>query len=64
MIKSVGGTEIKRKHRASCHCGAVVLDSIFPMESLTQGAATVRSVEGRAQSSHLCRYPASPSCGR
>ena len=25
MIKSVGGVEILAKHRASCHCGAVVL---------------------------------------
>jgi hypothetical protein len=26
MIKNVGGTEIKPKHKASCHCGAVVLE--------------------------------------
>jgi len=26
MIKTVGGTEIKPIHRASCHCGAVVLE--------------------------------------
>ncbi len=25
MINNVGGTPIKAKHRASCHCGAVVL---------------------------------------
>ena len=25
MIKNVGGVEIKPKHRASCHCGSVVL---------------------------------------
>jgi len=30
MIKSVGGTQIKRKHRASCHCGAVVLELDLP----------------------------------
>jgi hypothetical protein len=30
MIKSVGGTEIGRKHRASCHCGAVVLELDLP----------------------------------
>jgi hypothetical protein len=30
MIKNVGGTEIKLKHRASCHCGAVVLELDLP----------------------------------
>ena len=30
MIKSVGGVEIKTKHRASCHCGAVVLELGLP----------------------------------
>ena len=30
MIKKVGGTEIKTKHRASCHCGAVVLELDLP----------------------------------
>lgn len=30
MIKNVGGTEIKRNHRASCHCGAVVLELDLP----------------------------------
>jgi len=30
MIKSVGGTEIRSKHRASCHCGAVVLELDLP----------------------------------
>ena len=30
MIKSIGGTEIKAKHRASCHCGAVVLELDLP----------------------------------
>lgn len=30
MIKSVGGTEIKSKHRLSCHCGAVVLEVDLP----------------------------------
>jgi hypothetical protein len=30
VIKSVGGTEIKAKHRASCHCGAVVLELDLP----------------------------------
>jgi hypothetical protein len=30
MIKKVGGTEIKSKHRASCHCGAVVLELDLP----------------------------------
>jgi hypothetical protein len=30
MIKNVGGTEIKPKHRASCHCGAVVLELDLP----------------------------------
>jgi hypothetical protein len=30
MIKSVGGTQIKHKHRASCHCGAVVLELDLP----------------------------------
>ncbi len=30
MIKNVGGTEIKPKHRASCHCGAVVLELHLP----------------------------------
>jgi hypothetical protein len=30
MIKNVGGTEIKSKHRASCHCGAVVLELDLP----------------------------------
>lgn len=26
MIKNVGGTDINPKHRASCHCGKVVLE--------------------------------------
>ncbi len=30
MIKTVGGTEIKPKHRASCHCGTVVLELDLP----------------------------------
>src|SRR4051812_13766371 len=30
MIKSVGGTAIGAKHRASCHCGAVVLELDLP----------------------------------
>jgi hypothetical protein len=30
MIKNVGGTEIKAKHKASCHCGAVVLELDLP----------------------------------
>lgn len=30
MIKNVGGVEIKPTHRASCHCGAVVLELDLP----------------------------------
>ena len=30
MIKTVGGIQIKEKHRASCHCGAVVLELDLP----------------------------------
>ena len=30
MIKKVGPTEIQRYHRASCHCGAVVLELDLP----------------------------------
>lgn len=30
MIKQVGKTEIKQKHRASCHCGTVVLELDLP----------------------------------
>ncbi|EPJ2732823.1 GFA family protein [Vibrio parahaemolyticus] len=30
MIKKVGNTEIKENHRASCHCGAVVLELYLP----------------------------------
>ena len=30
MIKTVGGTEIRPIHRASCHCGAVVLELALP----------------------------------
>lgn len=30
MIRNVGGTEIKPIHRASCHCGAVVLELALP----------------------------------
>lgn len=30
MIKSVGDTKIQEKHRASCHCGAVVLELDLP----------------------------------
>ncbi len=30
MIKKVGNTEIQAKHRASCHCGAVVLELDLP----------------------------------
>jgi hypothetical protein len=30
MIKTVGSTSIGAKHRASCHCGAVVLELDLP----------------------------------
>ena len=30
MIKTVGATAIKAKHRAACHCGAVVLELDLP----------------------------------
>lgn len=30
MIRNVGGTEIQSRHRASCHCGAVVLELDLP----------------------------------
>ena len=30
MLKKVGPTEIRPKHRASCHCGAVVLELDLP----------------------------------
>ncbi len=30
MIKKVGGTDILPKHRASCHCGQVVLELDLP----------------------------------
>jgi hypothetical protein len=30
MIKDVGGTAIKPRHRASCHCGRVVLELDLP----------------------------------
>jgi len=30
MIKQVGGTAIKPKHLATCHCGAVVLELDLP----------------------------------
>jgi hypothetical protein len=30
MIKNVGETEIKTKHKASCHCGTVVLELDLP----------------------------------
>lgn len=30
MIRKVGSTEILLKHRASCHCGAVVLELDLP----------------------------------
>jgi hypothetical protein len=30
VIKKVGATFIKPKHRASCHCGAVVLELTLP----------------------------------
>jgi hypothetical protein len=30
MIRNVGGTEIKAKYRASCHCGSVVLELDLP----------------------------------
>lgn len=30
MTKNVGGTKIEAKHRASCHCGAVVLELDLP----------------------------------
>ena len=30
MIKQVGNTLIQPKHRASCHCGAVVLELSLP----------------------------------
>jgi hypothetical protein len=30
MIKDVGGTRIKEKHRATCHCASVVLELDLP----------------------------------
>ena len=30
MLKRVGETEIRARHRASCHCGAVVLELELP----------------------------------
>jgi hypothetical protein len=30
MLKTVGATTIEPKHRASCHCGAVVLELSLP----------------------------------
>ena len=30
MIKRIGNTLIQGKHRASCHCGAVVLELSLP----------------------------------
>ena len=30
MIKNVGGTGIKARHRAACHCGAVILELALP----------------------------------
>ena len=30
MVKKVGSTEIHARHRASCHCGAVVLELDLP----------------------------------
>src|SRR5688572_5974081 len=30
MIRNVGGVEINPKHRASCHCGSVVLELDLP----------------------------------
>jgi hypothetical protein len=30
MIRKVGPTEIRAKHRASCHCGSVVLELDLP----------------------------------
>ncbi|NRR31845.1 GFA family protein [Oxalobacteraceae bacterium] len=30
MIKKIGPTEIKPKHKASCHCGAVELELTLP----------------------------------
>ncbi|TKF18108.1 GFA family protein, partial [Vibrio genomosp. F6] len=30
MIDQVGNTKIKLQHRATCHCGSVVLELILP----------------------------------
>ena len=30
MIRKVGNTEIQQKHKASCHCGSVVLELTLP----------------------------------
>lgn len=30
MIKKIGSTVIQSKHRASCHCGSVVLELDLP----------------------------------
>ncbi|RUT72567.1 GFA family protein, partial [Ancylomarina longa] len=30
MIKKVGNTEIQSKHKATCHCGSVVLELTLP----------------------------------
>jgi hypothetical protein len=33
MIKEVGGTYVRLKHKATCHCGQVELDFTCPMAS-------------------------------
>jgi hypothetical protein len=30
MIKNIGGVEIQKKHKATCHCGAVELELDLP----------------------------------
>ncbi len=49
MVKQVGNTEIKENHRASCHCGAVVLELYLPNGIENRGVVTVLFVVEKGQ---------------
>lgn len=49
MLKEVGGAPIQSRHRATCHCGAVVLELDLPDGSLIHDAAIAPSAVARGR---------------
>ena len=62
MITRIGNTPIQKKHKASCHCGAVVLELTLPDGVVDPRRCDCPSVGSVGPSSPRCRSPASASC--